>query len=160
MLEREHLDIVSVSTWPHLHAPMVLACAEFNVKGVFCEKPMATTWGDSKAMHEACADAGLTLAFNHQRRFNEPFQKAKRLLDDGAIGELKRLEGQCDNIYDWGTHWLDMFGFYNNETPAQWVIGQIDCSTEKRIFGAPVEDQSICHFKYLNEVRGTLVCGF
>jgi len=160
MLGTVNPDIVSISTWPHLHSPMVIACAEAKVKGVFCEKPMATTWGDAKAMHEACVAGGVPLAFNHQRRFNGPFQKAKDLLNNGAIGKLLRLEGQCDNIYDWGTHWLDMFFFYNDETPAQWVIGQIDCSTEKRIFGAPVEDQSICHFKFENEVRATLVCGF
>jgi UDP-N-acetylglucosamine 3-dehydrogenase len=31
MLAEESLDIVSISTWPHLHTPMVIACAEASV---------------------------------------------------------------------------------------------------------------------------------
>jgi predicted dehydrogenase len=41
MLARERLDIVSICTWPHLHAEMVIACAEAGVRAVHCEKPMA-----------------------------------------------------------------------------------------------------------------------
>src|SRR5437762_10068954 len=40
MLAREQLDIVSICTWPHLHAPMVIAAAEAGVKAINCEKPM------------------------------------------------------------------------------------------------------------------------
>ncbi|MCB0087294.1 MAG: Gfo/Idh/MocA family oxidoreductase, partial [Caldilineaceae bacterium] len=45
MLATEGLDIVSISTWPHLHAQMVVDCAEAGVRAVHCEKPMATTFG-------------------------------------------------------------------------------------------------------------------
>src|SRR5260370_17641414 len=41
MLAREQLDIVSIFTWPHHHAPMVIATAEAGVKAIHCEKPMA-----------------------------------------------------------------------------------------------------------------------
>jgi predicted dehydrogenase len=160
MLAVEELDIVSVCTWPHLHAPMAMAAAESGVKAVHCEKPMAPTWGEAKRMHSACADSGVQLTFNHQRRFLEPFQRAKQMLDAGEIGELQRLEGQCADIFDWGTHWLDMFCYYNGETPAEWVIGQIDSREEKRVFGVPLENQSIAHVKYANGVRGLLVTGF
>src|SRR5215203_6009273 len=34
MLAEEQLDIVSISTWPHLHAEMVIACAEAGVKAI------------------------------------------------------------------------------------------------------------------------------
>ncbi len=160
MLAAEKPDIVSICTWPHLHEPMTLAAAESGAKGIYCEKPMAPTWGESKRMHEACVRNGVTLAFNHQRRFLEPFQRAKAMLKDGVIGELKRIEGQCGDMFDWGTHWLDMFFFYNDETPAEWVIGQIDSREEKSVFGAPLENQGICHFKFLNEVRATLLTGY
>ena len=33
MLAREQLDIVSISTWPHLHAEMVIAAAEAELAG-------------------------------------------------------------------------------------------------------------------------------
>jgi hypothetical protein len=36
------------------------------------------------------------------------------------------MEATCDNLFDWGTHWFDMLFFFNDETPVEWVIGQID----------------------------------
>ncbi|GAB4124691.1 MAG: Gfo/Idh/MocA family oxidoreductase [Roseiflexaceae bacterium] len=159
MLAKEQLDIVSISTWPHLHAPMVIAAAEAGVKAIHCEKPMAPTYGESVRMVEACERMGCQLTFNHQRRFNEPFQKAKQLLKSGAIGELKRLEGTTGNLFDWGTHWFDMLFYYNDETPVEWVIGQIDLRGTERVFGVPVEGHGLCHFRFANGVDGLMLTG-
>ncbi len=160
MLRAEKPDIVSVTTWPHLHSEMVVAACEAGVRGVHCEKPMATTWGDAKRMKAAADANGTILTFNHQRRFLEPFQEAKKLIDGGAIGDLERLEADCGDMFDWGTHWLDMLFFFNGETPAQWVIGQIDSREERRGFGALTEQQAICHFKFENGVRGLMLAGY
>ncbi len=159
MLARENLDVVSISTWPHLHAPMVIAAAEAGVKAIHCEKPMAPTYGEAVAMVRACEERGVQLSFNHQRRFGAPFRKAKELLKAGAIGDLVRLEATCSNMYDWGTHWFDMLNFYADEEPVEWVIAQIDPRGGQRIFGVPVEGQGISHFKYRNGVRGLMLTG-
>src|SRR5438477_9270067 len=111
-------------------------------------------------MARACDERGVQLTFNRQRRFLAPFQAARQLVRDGEIGDLRRIEGACSDMIDWGTHWLDMFFFYNEETPAAWVIGQIDSRQERSIFGLPVEDQGLCHFKFRNEVRAVLFTGF
>jgi predicted dehydrogenase len=160
MLEEGDLDIVSICTWPHLHAEMVIACAEAGVKAVHCEKPMAPTYDEAVEMAEVCATRGVQLSFNHQRRIGEPFRKAKALLDEGAIGDLIRLEASCSNMFDWGTHWFDMLFFYNDETPVEWVIGQIEPRGGQKIFGVPVEGQGISHFKYRNGVHGLMVTGY
>lgn len=160
MLANEKLDIVSVTVWPHLHAEMVQAAAEAGVHAIYCEKPMATTWGDAKRMKAAADAHGAILALNHQRRFLEPFQEAKRLLSAGEIGTPQLMEAQCGDMSDWGTHWLDMLFFLNDQSPAAWVIGQIDSRSERRAFGAFAEEQAVCHFKWQNEVRGLLITGF
>mgnify|MGYP001119617708 CR=1 FL=1 len=160
MLAEEHLDIVSICTWPHLHAEMVIAAAEARVKAIHCEKPMAPTYGEALRMLRACDEHGVQLTFNHQRRFGAPFRKAKELLKAGAIGDLLRLEATCSNMFDWGTHWFDMLFFYNDETPVEWVIGQIEPRGGKSIFGVPVEGQGISHFKYRNGVHGLMVTGY
>lgn len=160
MLEAEKPDIVSICTWPHLHASMTIDCAQAGVRAVHCEKPMATTFGDAKRMVQACEASNTQLTFNHQRRFGAPFRKAKELLKSGRIGELQRMEARCPNLYDWGTHWFDMMFFYNDETPVEWVIGQIDLQGARQIFGAWVEAQGLSHFKFQNGVYGTLFTGF
>jgi predicted dehydrogenase len=159
MLEKEDLDIVSVCVWPHLHAPMVIDAARAGVKAIHCEKPMAPTWGESRRMLAACQENGVQLTFNHQRRFGAPFRKAKELLDGGAIGELTRLEAFTSNMYDWGTHWFDMLFYYNDETPVEWVIGQIDARDARPIFGVSVESQGVSLFQYRNGVQGLMVTG-
>jgi UDP-N-acetylglucosamine 3-dehydrogenase len=159
MLASEQLDIVSVCTWPALHAPMVLAAAEAGVKAIHCEKPMAPTFGEARAMAEACAARGVQLTFNHQRRFNTPFRAARELLRSGAIGKLQRMEGNCGNLFDWGTHWFDMFGFYNDESPAKWVMGQVDTRDVQKVFGVPLETYGLSYVQYQNGVQGLMLTG-
>ena len=159
MLAQEQLDIVSICTWPHHHAPMVIAAAEAGVKAIHCEKPMAPSYAEALRMVAACEAHGTQLTFNHQRRFGVPFRTARDLLRSGAIGQLQRLEGMCDNLFDWGTHWFDMFGFYNDEAAVTWVIGQVDWRGGATIFGVPVEGQAISHFAYANGVQGLLLTG-
>lgn len=103
LLEEVKPDVVSVCTWPHLHREMVEAAVEAGAKAVHAEKPMAPTFGDSKAMHDACEKAGVVMTFCHQRRFNPEFRKARTLLQNGAIGDIVRMEGYCSNLYDWRT---------------------------------------------------------
>ena len=159
MLAKEHLDIVSISTWPHLHGEMVLACAEAGVKAIHCEKPIAPTFGEAKRMVKACADRGVQLTFNHQRRFDAEFRKVRELYQSGVIGKLKRMEAGCPNMFDWGTHWFDMLNFYNDETPVEWVLAQVEPRGGTPVFALYQEEQGICHFKYANGVRATLFTG-
>jgi UDP-N-acetylglucosamine 3-dehydrogenase len=156
MLAKEDLDIVSICVWPRLHAPITIAAAKAGVKAIHCEKPMAPTWGEAREMVSVCEEHGVQLTFNHQRRFGVPFRKAKELLDGGAIGELVRLEAFTSNLYDWGTHWFDMMFFYNDETPAEWVIGQIDARGGHEIFDVFVEGQGLSFFRWQNGVYGLM----
>lgn len=152
-------DIVSVCTWTGLHPEMVLAAAKAGVRAIHSEKPMAPTWGEAKAMHAACVAAEVQLTFCHQRRFGAQYVKARELAQSGAIGEILRLEGCCDNLFDWGTHWFDMFYFYNNETPAEWVMGQIEIEGHKSVFDVSVEGSGLSYIQFANGVQGLLMTG-
>ncbi len=159
MLREVKPDCVSLCVWPHLHAPMVIACAKAGVKLIHCEKPMAPTWGEAKAMVRACEKAKCQLTFNHQNRFEERWNTAKRLLDEGVIGTLRRMEGHWGDMFDVGTHWLDLFNMYNNETPADWVLAQIHRDGDPKSFGVSVESQAMVHVHYTNDVYGLLLMG-
>jgi UDP-N-acetylglucosamine 3-dehydrogenase len=159
MLAKVKPDIVSICTWTGLHAQMVIDSVESDVKAIHAEKPMAPTWGESKKLYQACVDNSVMITFCHQRRFGATFVKAKELANDGAIGELHRVEGYCSNLFDWGTHWFDMFFFYNNDRPAEWVMGQINWEEEHSAFGVPVETHGLSYVKWKNGVYGHLVTG-
>ncbi len=159
MLKEVQPELVSVVVWTPLHAKIVRAVARSGAKAIHCEKPIAPTWGESRAMVRACERAGVQLTFNHQRRFLEPFRIAKELANDGTIGDVLRFEASCPNLFDWGTHWFDMFFFFNNDEPAEWVIGQIDARETRSVFGVPVESQGLSYFKFKNGRRAMLVTG-
>lgn len=160
MLQAEKPDVVSIATWPHLHYEMVVSAAEAGAKLIHCEKPISPTFGEARKMVDTCQRLGVQLTFNHQRRFNLPFRKAKELLDSGAIGKLLRIEGACGNLFDWGTHWFDMMNYINNDVPAKWVIGQIDLRETQYVFGAPCEGQGLSHIKFNNGVHGLMITGY
>ncbi len=159
MLASEGLDIVSICTWMHLHAEMTIAAAEAGVKAIHCEKPMATTWGDAKRMAQVCRDRDVQLTFNHQRRFGAPFFMAKEMLKAGEIGEMQILQYGGGNLYDTGTHFIDMLSFFNDETPAKWVIAQIDYRGPNLVFGADHEGQAWAAWEYANGVMGMAASG-
>ena len=159
MLAHERLDIVSICTWPQLHAEMVIAAAEAGVRAIHCEKPMAPTWGEARRMVATCEERGAQLTFNHQRRFAAPFRRARELLRAGAIGPLQRLEMRCIDLFDWGTHWFDMCHFYNDEAPAAWVLGQIDLRAGRTVFGVSLEGQGLSQIKFTNGIYGLVATG-
>ena len=156
MFAAQQPDIVSVCTWTGLHPQHVLDAAAAGVRAIHSEKPVAPTWGEAKKMHQACVDAGIQLTFCHQRRFGAHFIKARELANEGAIGKVHRLEGFCSNLFDWGTHWFDMLFYYNNEVPAEWVMGQIDTATAHTVFGVYVESNGLSQIHYANGVTGLL----
>ncbi len=153
MMAQVRPDVVSVCLWPHLHAEVVCGAAPFKPRAILCEKPMDIHWDAALRMDGACREHGVLLAINHQRRFNLPLARARALLDAGAVGRLVRMEGAWHNISDAGTHVLDLMFFFNHDTPAEWVLGQIDLRDSTKVFGAINAGHGITEFRFQNGVR-------
>ena len=86
LLARDDVRLVVVTTPNHLHAGPTIAAAKAG-KHVFCDKPLATTLGDAKAMIAACRDAGVHLFYGEQDRFMPFLEKLHQALSAGAIGK-------------------------------------------------------------------------
>lgn len=155
MMREARPDIVSVCLWPHLHSEVVTAIAPLGPRAIHCEKPMDIHWDASIAMHEACREHGVQLTINHQRRFNLPLLKAKELIDGGEIGRVLRIDGAWHNMYDAGTHVMDMYFYFNGDAPANWVTGQTDARAGRTAFGAYQAGNGIVDAGFSNGVRGT-----
>jgi predicted dehydrogenase len=155
MLAEARPDVVSISVPPAAHADIAIGCARHeSVEAIHCEKPMALTWGDSRRMAMEAWRRDVQLTFNHQRRFGKPFRRAKELLDAGDVGELERVSFAAGNIYDYGSHSIDLCNYFNDETPAEWVIGGLDYREESFAFGAHQENQALLQWEYENGVHG------
>src|SRR5882757_9313430 len=80
------VQAVYISTTNELHRDQVLAAAAAG-KHVLCEKPLALTVDDARAMVRACAAARVTMATNHHLRNAATHRKIRELVQGGAIGK-------------------------------------------------------------------------
>ncbi len=87
MLNNPDIDAVVVVSPTNLHKQIVIDCANAK-KHIFCEKPMAMNTNECDEMVRACEENGVKLQIGFMRRFDESFQEAKRMVEEGAIGDL------------------------------------------------------------------------
>ena len=80
------IDAVSICTANATHAALTVAALHAG-KHVLCEKPLATTLTECEEMLSAARAAGRRLFVAHNQRLSAVHQKAKALLDGGAIGK-------------------------------------------------------------------------
>jgi len=79
---------VHIATPHHLHAGMALE-ALASGRYVLCEKPMAISIADARAM--VAADNGKRLGIVFQNRYNDATIAAKKLLDSGELGTIQGI---------------------------------------------------------------------
>jgi predicted dehydrogenase len=136
MLGAERVDLLSVVTSDHRHAQIVVDAVEAGVRGIFCEKPIATTLADADRIIAACAARNVPLLIDHTRRWYPEWIEAREQVRRGAIGKLQRivatLGGPRAMLFRNGTHLLDMVCYFAESEPS-WVVGELD--DEHREYG-------------------------
>jgi len=69
------------------HLPLVEMAAASKIN-VLCEKPLATTVADAKAIVEMCDRAGVLLMTAFPMRFSPPLIEVKARLESGELGQV------------------------------------------------------------------------
>jgi predicted dehydrogenase len=87
LLASGELDAAVVCSPTAQHRRHVEAAASAGCH-VFCEKPIATTSGDARAMIAACRDAGVQLHVAFVCRFLPHVRSIKKAMDSGSLGEV------------------------------------------------------------------------
>jgi predicted dehydrogenase len=80
-------DGVIICTENNRHRPFVEMAASRGIH-VLCEKPIATTLEDARAIVEACEQAGVLLMPAFPMRFSVPLLEIKTRLDHGDFGDV------------------------------------------------------------------------
>ena len=81
------IDAVSICAANYAHAELSMQALNAG-KHVLCEKPMATTLADCEAMVECAKKNGKFLMIGHNQRLAKAHMEAKRLIDEGLIGDI------------------------------------------------------------------------
>jgi predicted dehydrogenase len=130
MLAAERPDFVDVAAPPHAHRALVELAAAHGVH-VVCQKPLAPTLDDARAMVAACGAAGVRFMVHENFRWQRPM----RALRDAAAGLGPLAFGRVSFrsafdvyaaqpylatdprfiLYDLGVHLLDLARFFLGE---------------------------------------------
>jgi 1,5-anhydro-D-fructose reductase (1,5-anhydro-D-mannitol-forming) len=105
---------VYVATPVFLHAPQTIQSLRAG-KHVLCEKPMAMNEAEARSMVKTAEETGRTLGVAYYRRMYPKVQRAKELLDAGAIGQPVVAELTCHG-------WFDGKKPGENESDRNWLI--------------------------------------
>ncbi|NLG14308.1 MAG: Gfo/Idh/MocA family oxidoreductase [Lentisphaerae bacterium] len=164
------IDIVSVASPDFFHAEQCIAALKAN-KHVMCEKPLTLDLEEAKQIVEATKTSKGKFMIGQVCRYAPGFILAKRLIDDGAIGELYFAESEYAHNYDrakgvgnWridprrepfiggGCHAVDLL---------RWIVGetrQVSAfANHKCLKDWPVNDCTVAIYKFDRDIIGKVM---
>lgn len=124
LLADPEVDIVTIAVPNDLHRPLAIQAMRAG-KNVVCEKPVTLSSDDLRQMLDVADATGMHFTVHQNRRWDEDFLCAKKVVEDGTLGPVFRVESAvlgCRGIpgdwrqepehgggmiLDWGVHLLD-----------------------------------------------------
>lgn len=163
-------DLVVVATPNATHVPLALAALAAGL-AVVVDKPVAPTAEEARGVVAEARRRGLFLSAYHQRRWDSDTLTLRRLLVEGALGDVLRFESRIERwrpvpsggwrqsdapggagglLYDLGSHLVDqalhLFG------PVARVYAELD----RRRPGVAVDDDVFLALTHASGVRSHL----
>ena len=143
-LLKEDVEAVYVLTPNSAHAPVSIAAMEAG-KNVMCEKPMAKTYAEAKAMVEAAERTGKILTIGYQNRYRSDSAYLKSACENDELGEIYYAKAHAIRrravptwgvfldeekqgggpLIDIGTHALDLTLWMMDNYEPEMVMGSV-----------------------------------
>ncbi|MCY0875093.1 MAG: Gfo/Idh/MocA family oxidoreductase [Firmicutes bacterium] len=98
VVARADIDAIDISVPSNVHRDIALAAAAQG-KHIFCEKPLALTLEDSKAMWQAAQTAGIVHMVGFNYRFAPAVRLAKSIIESGRLGRIYHMRAVF--LQDW-----------------------------------------------------------
>jgi len=165
------VQAVYVATPVFLHAPQTIQSLDAG-KHVLCEKPMAMNEAEAQSMVQTAEERGRTFGVAYYRRTYPKVQRAKQLLEAGAIGKPVLAELSCHEwldgkgshrswlidptqagggpLYDIASHRIDVLNFFFGQP--QRATGHLS----NVVHHYAVEDNATIMIDYAGGVRGVV----
>jgi predicted dehydrogenase len=140
MLGEAELDFIDIVTPPTAHRALVELAAAYKTP-VICQKPLAPSLEDARAMVETCCSAGVPFMVHENFRWQQPLRALKQAaheIGDPFFGRFLFRSGYDPSIdqpylaedprfilYDLGVHLLDVARFFMGEAV------QLTCLTQQ-----------------------------
>jgi len=153
MIASDEVDAVYVASPNVFHKEQTIAAARAG-KHVFCEKPMGLNARECREMLKTCRECGVKLGVGFCYPLSGAQQRAKQLVEEGAIGEVssmyisfnlagyneKSAGWRCDPLrggggplMDLGPHLVNLACFFLEDSVASVIACVRPQKTEKKI---------------------------
>ncbi len=169
------VDAVLIATPHYQHPPIAIDGFKRGLH-VLSEKPIAASVKQASRMVRAADRSGKVFAVMFQMRAMPMYQAAKKLIDDGRVGELVRTElllgmYRTQAYYDsggWRATWRgEGGGVLLNQAPHgldvfAWLAGlpkSVTAQCRARLHDIEVEDEAAAMLEFPNGAHGYLFAG-
>jgi len=160
MLAETRPDVFCFVTLPDLRLPMVELAAQYGVKGLAFEKPMATSLKEAWTIRQICADAGIKAVVSHQQKYLSSMQALKAVIEQDEIGDITEIHATTQAwLSKLGTHFTDYVLWANGGSRAQWVVGHVH-GPKLLDDSHPSPDYILGQVGLGNGVRAVIECGY
>jgi predicted dehydrogenase len=92
------IDAVSISTPDHTHAVAAMEAIRRGLH-VYCEKPLAHSIGEVRALRKAAREKGVVTQLGNQGHATDSIRKLVEMVRDGAIGKVHTVHAGCSSSY-------------------------------------------------------------
>jgi len=97
LINDPEVNAIYIATPPYVHKELTLKAASVG-KPVYVEKPMARNYQECLDMIAACETSNVPLYVAYYRRALPHFVKIKELIDAGAIGDIRYVNIQMNQV--------------------------------------------------------------
>jgi len=175
LLNSGMVDAVLIATPHYFHPPIGIDACRRGIH-VLSEKPIAVSVKAGKQMIRAAERSGCVFSVMYQMRAEPRYQAAKRLIAEGRLGELVRVNMimgwyRSQAYYDsggWRATWKgEGGGVLVNQAPHgldvfTWLAGLpkvLEGRTRTRLHDIEVEDEAWATMQFANGAHGYLYAG-
>jgi predicted dehydrogenase len=152
-------DVFCFATPPQVRLELIRLGIECGAQLIAYEKPIALSMNEALEIRQAARDAGVKTVVSHQHRYGEHYRKVKEIIASGAIGRAHTVYATSAGwMLHLMTHMIDAMRWYNDNSEAQWVLGQA-AGRGKLGDAHPSPDYIAGFIQFANGVRGIIECG-
>jgi len=149
LFSEHRIDIASICVPTRLHYSIYKEIIGHDIKAIFCEKPLSAEVHESQEMVDLAREKKIVMAVNYTRRWQNSFILAKKIVDEGKIGNIRAVTayypGQIFNI---GSHLFDTVRMITKIRPRSFSAVMIQPGPDPSISGWMDCDQDI-HFSFI-----------
>lgn len=127
MLQEVQPDLLCIATRQTMHADQIEQAVKAGVRGILCDKPLATSLAEADQIMAACRAHKAPLLFALDRRWMAPYRYLREVIANGLVGAVTSLMAHgVPNLINHGCHWYDTALMLAGDPEPLWVSGTVD----------------------------------